>query len=151
MASSLTIAQNVDSVYPYVGRISWASADGDGGAAGPIKTANTAKDGTGIVNTIFTAASNGSVLFKIRFRSAGTNVDSVARIFINNGSTSSTASNNILYDEVSLAATTLTETAAQSNVEWGGSLMLPAGYKILVTIGTTVAAGWRVCGVGGDL
>lgn len=150
MASTSTIAQNIDEPLPYRGRVSWASADGDGGTAGPIKTANTAKDGTGIVNTVFTADTNGSILYRIRAIPVGTNVASVLRVFINNGSTNATIANNTPWRELPLPATTLTEADAQFPYELLAGIKLPSGYKIIVTIGTTVAAGWRVMAEGGD-
>ena len=154
------MAANTQPIYSRLGDIQWGAADGDGGAAGPLKTANTAKDGTGTVLTIFTAdATNGGRVEKIRARAVGTNIASVLRVFINNGSTNATIANNVLWAEVSLPATTLSEVAALALVEipnaatvadgTGFPLILPAGYRIQVAIGTTVAAGWRVAAVGG--
>lgn len=118
--------------------------------ASAITTANTAKDGTGTVLTVFTAdASYGGFVSKIRFRAAGTNIATVARIFINNGATNATPANNILYDEITLSATTLSEVAATATYELPLNFALPAGYKINVTIGTTVAAGYYVTVIGG--
>lgn len=137
------MAANTNPIYTKNGRIDWGSA--------VIATANTAKDGSGTVVTAFTAdATNGSYVQRIRFRAAGSNVVTVARIFVNNGSANSTPANNILYDEITLPATTLSETAALALYELPLNLVLPAGYKILVTIGTTVAAGYYVSCVGGD-
>jgi hypothetical protein len=150
MASTSTISQNIDPIAPAVPRIGWATSDGDGGTDGPIKTANTAKDGTGTLNLVFTAGANGSILYRIVAVPAGTNVASVMRVFINNGSAPTTADNNILYHEISLAATTLTEVAAQTPVGCTLGVSLPAGYRVYVVIGTTVSAGWRVMAEGGD-
>lgn len=150
MASLASINQNVDAINICQGHIEWSVADGDGGAAGPIKTANTAKDGTGTVNTVFTGAVNGSGVRKIRFNAAGTNVASVARIFINNGGAHATPANNILWREISLPATTLTEVAQQLETVLFCDLVLPAGYKLLVVIGTTVSAGWFAIVEAGD-
>lgn len=114
-----------------------------------LTAANTAKDGTGTVLTVFTAGSDGSYVQRVRFRAAGTNVATVARIFINNGSTNATPANNILFDEVTLTATTLSEVAALSNYEVAINVGLPASYVINVTIGTAVSAGYYVSAVGG--
>lgn len=118
-----------------------------------ITTANTAKDGTGTVLTAFTALASGSggegsFLQRIRFRPAGTNVATVARVFINNGSTNATAANNILWDEITLAATTLSEVAALSTYELPLNFAIPPGYTVNVTIGTTVSAGYYVTVIG---
>lgn len=142
---------NTAPIYTNVPQISWGSTNGNGGAAGSLKTANTAKDGTGTVLTVFTAdATNGSYVQKVRFRAAGTNVATVARVFINNGSTNATAANNVLFDEITLPATTGSETAQINNVEILLNIALPAGYVINVTIGTTVSAGYFVSCVGGN-
>lgn len=115
-----------------------------------VATANTAKDGTGTVLTAFTAdATNGGFVQRIRFRAAGTNIATVARVFINNGSTNATPANNILWDEITLAATTLSEVAALAVYELPLNFALPAGYKLNVTVGTTVAAGYYVSVIGG--
>lgn len=143
-------APNTSQIFQFVADIQW----------GTITTANTAKDGTGTVVTIFTAdATNGGRVEKVRFRSLGTNIATVARIFINNGSTNATAGNNTLWAEVTLAATTLSEVAALALAEipnaltvpdaTGFPLVLPPGYKLNVTIGTTVAAGYAVTAQGG--
>jgi len=119
---------------------------------GTITTANTAKDGTGTVVTVFTGeATDGSLLRSVIFRPLGTNTATVARIFLNNGSTNATATNNTLIGEITLAATTLSEVSATPHYEWSANnIWVPAGYKINITIGTTVAAGYAVTGVGGD-
>jgi hypothetical protein len=115
-----------------------------------LLTANTAKDGTGTVSTAFTAdATSGGRIEKLKVRTTGTNVATVLRIFINNGSTNATAANNTLYQESTIAATTVSEVAAQLDNEIILNLALPAGYKINVTIGTTVAASLAIAGIGG--
>lgn len=135
------MAANINPIFPKNGKVSWAT----------IATANTAKDGTGTVGTIFTAdATNGSRIDTVKVRSLGTNVATVLRIFINNGSTNVTAGNNSLYMEQTISATTLSEVAAQTDIEIPVDIVLPAGYKINITIGTTVAAGLSVVAIGGD-
>jgi len=136
------MAANTNPIYTLLGQINWGAT--------ALATANTAKDGTGTTLLVFTAdATNGGYVEKIRFRAAGTNIATVARVFINNGSDPATPANNILYDEVTLAATTLSEVAALANYELPLALALPPGYRIYVTIGTTVAAGYYVSVVGG--
>lgn len=115
-----------------------------------LATANTAKDGTGTVLTVFTAdATNGGYAKKLRACPSGTAVASVLRIFVNNGSTNATPANNILIGELSLPAITLTEVASQIPLEFPLDIVLPAGYKIICTVGTTVAAGYYVSCEGG--
>ena len=133
---------NTQPIFSSAGDVQWGTS--------VITTANTAKDGTGTVLTVFTAdTSNGGFVQRIRFRSAGTNIATVARVFINNGLTNTTASNNILWDEITLAATTLSEVSALAVYELPLNFALPAGYKLNVTLGTTVAAGYYVTVIGG--
>lgn len=121
------------------------------GQAPAITLANTAKDGTGTVDVVFTAdATNGSFIQKLKIRPKGTNVASVMRIFINNGGATTTATNNVLFDEITLPATTLSEVAAIAGFEYGMNFALPASYKVFVTLGTAVAGGYAVTGIGGD-
>lgn len=116
-----------------------------------LTTANTAKDGTGTVVQISEAAgANAAFCAEITALPIGTNTASVLRIFLNNGSTNTTAANNILWKEVSLPSTTLTEVAAQTPVVIPINQAIPAGYRLYATIGTTVAAGWRVIALTGD-
>lgn len=121
-----------------------------------ITAANTAKDGTGTVTTVFTAGANGARLDSIKVRALGTNVATVMRFFINNGLTNTTAANNVLFHEITVAATTLSEVAALADnaIIFNGvdlpQVVLKAGYKINVTIGTAVAAGLIVTAIGGD-
>jgi hypothetical protein len=141
---------NTNPIFPIVPNVSW----------GNVATANTAKDGTGTVVTVFTAGVNGSKIDQIKVRALGTNVATVMRFFINNGSTNATAANNALIHETTIASTTLSETAALADnditiTKNTGEIavpipQLPAGYKINVTIGTTVAAGLQVSVIGGD-
>lgn len=117
---------------------------------GTIATANTAKDGTGTVVTVFAAdATEGGRVEKLRIRAAGTNVATVLRLFVNNGATNATAANNSLFTEITLPATTLSEVAALTEQEITLNISLPAGYKLNATIGTTVAAGYALTAVGG--
>lgn len=116
----------------------------------PLTTANTAKDGTGTVVTLFTAGASGSFIEDIRILAKGTNVASVFRVFLNNGGANSTAANNALWYEVTLAATTLSEVAALNPVIITINKAIPAGYTLIATIGTTIAAGVMATCTGGD-
>lgn len=122
-----------------------------------IATQNTAKDGTGTVVTGFTAGANGSLVEQIHFMPIGTNVVTVARIFINNGLLSSTPGNNSFYDDITLAASTLNESGSMGVVTYifkvngmPRPLNLPGGYKLNFTIGATVSAGYAIQVVGAD-
>lgn len=116
-----------------------------------LATANTAKDGTGTVATLYTAGANGSKLSGVQIAYTGTSVATVLRLFINNGSTNATATNNSLYKSVAIPANTLSEVAAANDIPVSLDLTLPAGYKLMATIGTTIAAAIAVTASGGDL
>ena len=145
-------APNAAPIYSKVGDIQWTIADGDAGAGGPIKTANTAVDGTGTMTTVFTAdATNGGRVDRHIARACGTNTASVLRVFVNNGSAGS-ATNTSLVTEVTLPATSISQVAALADVTISGTpfpLVLPPAYKLQVTIGTSIAAGVKVTAVGG--
>lgn len=135
------MAANTAPIWCLKPRIEWAT----------LSAANTAKDGTGTVATVFNSASpDGSRIERVKFRALGTNVATVARIFINNGATNTVAANNTLFMEWTLPATTLSEVAALADQEVMLNLPLPAGYKINITLGTAVAAGYAIAGIGGD-
>lgn len=133
---------NTSPIFPLTPNVAW----------GVIDTANTAKDGTGTVVTIFTAGANGARADKLRYKAKGTNVATVLRVFVNNGSTNATAGNNTMIHEETIAATTLSEVAALLNGEiaFADGLPLTAGYKLNLTIGTSIAAGLHVSAHGGD-
>lgn len=118
-----------------------------------VISANTTTDlTTGTIYLVFTAdATNGGYVQKIRFRAlpGGNNVATVARVWINNGATTGTATNNILFDELTLAATTANNAGAVQNYELPLAFALPAGYRIYVTLGTGVATGYAATIIGG--
>lgn len=99
---------------------------------------------------IHTAGSNGSFVTKLTAEAAGTNVATVMMIFINNGSSVGTAANNTLIGSMTLAATTGSATGATQHYEYPLNIQLPAGYKIYVALGTTVASGWAITAIAGD-
>ncbi len=140
---------NTVPIFPLSPKTSWGS----------VATANTAKDGTGTVVTVFTAGANGSKIDQIKVRPLGTNVATVLRLFVNNGSANTTATNNSLVHEKTIAATTLSEVSELADTDLlipkGGDVAppipyLPPGYKINVTVGTTIAAGLQVTVHGSD-
>jgi hypothetical protein len=139
------MAQNTSPVFPLVPVVSWINT----GAV----IANTTTDLTAGTNynSGFTAnATNGSRVDFIRVRTLGTNVATVMRVWINNGSTTATAANNTLFFERTLAATTVSQTAEQIDVMVPMNVSLPVGHKIYYTFGTAVAAGYSIQVVGGD-
>lgn len=114
-------------------------------------SANTLFDGTGSVVTVFTAdATNGSKVETVTLQNLGTNVGTVVRFFINNGSANSVAANNALIQEISWATNAASQTVGTNPVVWNANLVLKPGYKLNCTIGTAIASGIMVTATGGD-
>lgn len=135
---------NVQPIYSRVGDVQWTVS--------AMTVANTTTDLTaGTSYLAFTAdATNGGYIQRIRFRTLGTNASAtVARIWVNNGSATTTAANNTLFDEITLPSTTVSQLAAQANYELPLNFALPPGDRIYITLGTAVAAGWQATVIGG--
>lgn len=140
---------NVNPIFPITPKI----------GSGKVLTANTATDGTGTTVEVFVAGANGAKIDQIKVRPLGTNIATVLRFFVNNGAVPTTAANNTLIHEETMAATTISQVAALADkdvlIAKGSDSVppipyLPAGYKILVAVGTTIAAGLQVTVHGGD-
>lgn len=114
-------------------------------------TSTKAYDGTEAVGTamglLFTAGANGSQLPKVRIKIASTNgatpsgttAATVVRIWFNNGSANTTATNNVFYDEVAIPATAITAVASTTQYTLDfGNLVLPAGWKVYAGLATAV-------------
>ena len=105
---------------------------------------------------VFTAGANGSYLQKIRFRHQSTNITNsqatVVRVFINNGGVVTTPANNTIWDEITIAANTVSQTAASANYELPLNFALPSGYTIYCTLGSTPTNGTGIQAtvIGGD-
>ncbi len=109
-------------------------------------TANTAKDGTGTVTTVVTAPTDGALVRRLRVKSTGsTGAAGVLRVFVNNGSTNATATNNSLITEVALPNITNTESAPQADLVVPlDDYPLANGHKINVCCSVNVTSGWQV-------
>ena len=120
-----------------------------------VTAANTNKEGTGTPNFIVTAQATDIYIDRVEFRAAGSNVATVARLFVNNGDDNADASNNHpVGAEEALAATTLDEAAAFAAESVSLGIWLPAGHRLFFVLGTAVAAGWKataICGRYQDL
>lgn len=104
---------------------------------------------------VYSAGTNGSYVQRIRFRHLPTvtnNAATVARVWINNGSAVTTASNNTLWDEITIATNTLNQAAASVNYELPLNFALPPNYVIYVTLGVAPTAGASIQAtvIGGD-
>ena len=145
---------NTSPIYSIVGHVESAVSNTAGVMAGP--TANTSTDGSGTLIKIFTAGANGSYVQKIRFRpvaaSAGSVAATVCRVFISSSSTTSTTA-TWLYDEITLPAVTMSNTAASSVFELPLNIALNPNYLLYVTFGTstgTSPSGYSIVTIAGD-
>lgn len=136
---------NTDAIWTRAPDIQWI---------GGITAANATRDLTaGTSYLVFTAdATNGGYLQYIRVKNDGTatTTATVMRFWINNGSTTGTATNNILFGEMTIPAITISAVAATPELDYPMELPLPAGYRIYVTVETDPGAtNLMATGVGG--
>lgn len=124
---------------------------------GTIAGANTSADFTTTTNAalVFTGGAQGSLLREVRIKFApGANtVATVAKIWLNNGGTTATATNNCLIGEVSVPATTASTTGAQIDLIWTPStpgLIIPATYRVYVAMAVWSTGTFYCSGIGGD-
>ena len=142
------MAANNDPIFSRIGDV---STNGTTTMSQPITAAANDYTGAGANNSlVFTAdPTNGEFVQRLRFKALGTNVATVARIFINNGSVNTTAANNSFYGEISLPATTLSASAATVDIDYPMNLAINPGFRIYVGLGTAVAAGWVAMPIAG--
>jgi hypothetical protein len=127
------------------------SANNAGAMAPTLTTAAADYDGTSVNNAlVFTAGADGAFVQRLRFVAKGTNVATVARVYVNNGGDPTVAANNSPYGQPPLPSTTASATAPTPEPDYAMGFMLQPGYRIYVGLGTTVAAGWTVFPVGGN-
>lgn len=142
---------NTSPIFPLVPTVTWVS--GTGATAGtPGLTANTTTDLTSgtIYGPLETAGANGARVDAIKVRPLGTNVNTVIRLWINNGSATGTAANNTLFMERTLSSTSVSQTVEQADILIPMNVSIPAGYRVYATFGTAVAAGFHLTALGGD-
>lgn len=98
-------------------------------------TANTGRDGTGTLGTLFTAGTNGAFFKGFRYQAEGTTTAGVIRIFIQ----AAGAGNNELKREMIVAAITPSTTVEATSAEWypSGGIVLAAND--VVKVGTHIA------------
>ncbi len=144
---------NNQPIFPDTPNVSWGTLTTE-------DTSFTAPSTEGVV--VFTAGTNGSRIDQIKVRALGTNIDTVLRLFINDGGGTG-AANFALVHEVQLGASTadtddVTGDDYDVNLTKDGGVTrsvppipyLPAGYEIWAAVGVTVASGWMIVVHGGD-
>lgn len=95
-----------------------------------VSTANTGRDGSGTLATVFTAASDnaGSRVDRISIHATGTTTSGMIRLFIENSAGTSTR----LFKEISVSPNTPSATtpAWSTQVNFDGGLVLENGAKL---------------------
>lgn len=141
---------NTSPIYSIVGATDSTAANNSGTVSGP--TANTAQDGSGTLILAFTAGANGSYVQKMRFRPVLSPAATVCRVFISSSSSTS-ATVTWLYDEITLPAVSVSQTAASSVFELPLNIALNPNYLLYVTFGTSTGAagtGYSIVTIAGD-
>lgn len=137
------MAANTAPIYSKLADIQWSTVT--------VMSANTTTDLTsGTIYPVFSASTtDGGYVQRIRFRPLGTNVATVARVWLNNGSDTTVAANNALWDEISIASSTASQTSSLATYELPLNFPLPSSYRMYVTLGTSGATGYDVIVIGG--
>lgn len=140
------MAVNNNAVFPDSGNIDWINS---------MTAANTNADITaGTSYLVFTAGADGSNVREIRLKAAPGNntAATVLRIWINNGSTTGTAANSVLFGEMSIPATVASSSAAQPDFVYPMNIDLDANFKIYLTLGTAPggSGAFSACAVAKD-
>ena len=114
-----------------------------------ISTANTNKDGTGTVGTVFTAGASGSRIDAIAIKATVTTTAGAIRLFIYDGAA------YFLLTEIPVVAVTSSATAPAFEVQLNTNTMsqilpiiLPTGYSLRAS--TNNAEAFNVLASGGD-
>lgn len=109
-----------------------------------ISTANTNRDGTGALGTVFTAApGNGSRIDRIIVAATGTSTAGMVRIYIDDGTTP------YLYDEVTVDAVTPSNTVAAFRYDnTNVNIVLPPTYSLKAS--TAKGETFNIIAFGGD-
>lgn len=138
------MAANTSQIFSRVADIQWGTL--------PSGVANTTMDGTGgTITLIFTAdATNGGRIERVQAIHMGTNVAGAIRFWLNNGSTTATATNNSLIEELAMAANVVSQTTISTPATMiRVPIVMPPGYRLYATQTVNVASGYQVTAFGG--
>ena len=101
-------------------------------AVAQVTTANTNRNGTGAIVTVFTAGANGSRIDDISIDAVATTTAGVVRLFINDGTTS------YLFQEILVTATTPSTTVAVWNTTLlNQAIIIPSGWSLRASTNNT--------------
>lgn len=116
---------------------------------GQISTANTNRDGTGTIGTVFTAGSSGSRIDMIDVQATATTTAGMIRLFVHDGTTA------FLVAELPVVAVTPSATNPAYSQQLNTNTMtqflpivLPTGYSLRAS--TNNAEAFNVIAFGGD-
>lgn len=116
-------------------------------ATAPVSTANTNRDGTGTIATVFTAGSSGSKITSSRIKADANPADSCIPIYLHDGSSYA------IYDEFDLgdpAAASVTVPGYQDEHQYNDCI-LPNGWSLRASITAAPTSGEvNVFAAGGD-
>lgn len=120
-----------------------------------ISTANTTRDGSGTMGTVFVAGPSGSRIDQIFIQGTATTAAGIVKLYISTTSDVNTPANTHLIQEIPVTAVTPSATVAAFNRVLNTSvnvdllpIFLPAGYTLRAD--TTIANAFRVMAIGGD-
>jgi hypothetical protein len=105
---------------------------------------------SGASSSLFTAGASGSYVSKIRIKPSGSTVATVLRFFINNGGSTTVATNNTLYAEISIPAITVSTTLAQNDFEVPLNIAIPGSYSIYGIASAFTTGGFEITTIGGN-
>lgn len=120
------------------------------GVAGSIAWTWTAPSNVNVVSYRVYVGVTNAVEALTRYFTTATNSYSQTTMYTEGTYDDSGVGNSKLYGELSLPATTVSATAATVDIDYPMNMALPPGLEVYVGLGTTVAAGWMVTGIGGD-
>ena len=142
------MAQNITPIYLLKGDLAQDAAN----TISPV-IVNAANDVTGAgANNIliFTAGVDGSFIQRIRFKPVGTNsAASMIRLFLNNGSANTTATNNSFLDEIPLPVSTISTTVPLQIQELPLNILIPPNWRIYAGLTVAGTAGWQCIPIAG--
>lgn len=97
-------------------------------AAAIAATANTNRDGTGTVSTVFTAGASGSKVERLKLKATGTTTAGMLRVFLHNGTAF------FLFEEVPVTAITPSATVET----WEGELLFDDDAPLILPTSWTI-------------
>lgn len=109
-----------------------------------VNTANTNRDGTGTIATVFTAGTNGSRVESVEITARGNTTNNVVRLFVHDGTTA------FLLEEVLVPAITASTTVKvfRQTIVFSSPIVLPPNYSLRAS--TNNAEAYNVIAFGGD-